>query len=118
LSAAALLAEVSAAGVSLRLIDGGKVRAAGAVPPALLDRLRERKAELVALLRGDACRHCGAPMAWPAPVGLVFGDGTAAHHACHEKAEVARIMRVARNAVSPETLADPAEVTMRREPLP
>src|SRR6478672_7817776 len=89
LSAAALLAEVSAAGVSLRLIDGGKVRAAGAVPPALLDRLRERKAELVALLRGDACRHCGAPMAWPAPVGLVFGDGTAAHHACHEKAEVA-----------------------------
>ena len=36
---------------------------------------------------GSRCRHCGLPMGWPRPVGLVFGDGTAAHHGCDAQAE-------------------------------
>ena len=54
-------------------------------------------------------------MFWPAPVGVVFADGTAAHHACYERAEVERIERRAANAVSPEALADEAEVKLRGE---
>jgi hypothetical protein len=43
-------------------------------------------------------------------VGVVFADGTAAHHTCDEAAEVARIKRVAANALSPEAMSDPAEM--------
>jgi hypothetical protein len=47
-------------------------------------------------------------MGWPRPVGVVFADGTAAHHACRERAEVERIGPGPRNALSPEALADEA----------
>ena len=48
----------------------------------LLTRLRAHKAALTALLSGNVCRHCGRPMAWPAPVGVILADGTAEHHEC------------------------------------
>jgi hypothetical protein len=54
MSAGALLAEAGAAGVALRLDDAGAVRATGKLPPALLARLREHRAELVGLLRREA----------------------------------------------------------------
>jgi hypothetical protein len=44
---------------------------------------------------------------------MVFADGTAAHHACDEAAEVARIKRLAANALSPEAMSDLAEMMMR-----
>lgn len=116
-AAVALRAEAEAAGVRLRLAGDGKVKAAG-VPPALLARLREHKAELAELLAGHLCRHCGEVMGWPGPVGRMFGDGTAAHHACRERAEVERIRARAANALSAEALADAAEVTIRGEELP
>ena len=116
-AAVALLAEAEAAGASLRAAGNGNVRAAGA-PLALLARLREHKAELLELLTANACRHCGEAMDWPGPVGRMFADGTGAHHACHERAEVERIRARAANAVSPEALGDAAELTVRGEELP
>jgi hypothetical protein len=114
-AAVALRAEAEATGVRLRLAPGGKVRAAGAAPPELLARLRAHKAELAELLAGRVCRHCGEVMDWPVPVGRMFADGTGAHHACRERAEVERIRARAANALSAETLADEAELTIRGE---
>jgi hypothetical protein len=62
---------------------------------------------------GARCRYCGEPIAWPAAIGLVFADGTAAHPACAERAEVERIRRRAANANTPDALADEAEVMLR-----
>ncbi len=47
----------------------------------------------------------------------MFVDGTGAHHACHERAEVERIRARAANAMTPAALADEAEVTARGEEL-
>lgn len=67
----------------MRLEAGGLALEAASEPsPELLARLRAHKAELVALLRGDACRHCARPMGWPDPRGVIYGDGTAEHHEC------------------------------------
>jgi hypothetical protein len=54
-------------------------------------------------------------MGWPAAVGVVFADGSAAHHACDEHAELARIRHRAAGAFTPEALADEAELTARGE---
>ncbi len=103
MSAVGLLAEASAAGVSLRLVEGGNVRAAGTVPPGLLDRLRERKAELVELLAGRACRRCGGPIedrgarAW-----IPFADGMAAHLDCDDAWYAEDRLRRAHAMFSPE----------------
>jgi hypothetical protein len=76
------------------------------------DRLSRRKPELIEILRGDRCRRCGEPLAWPAPVGVVYSDGSAEHHHC-------RLFAAAERAVlSPDALADEAELTVRGEPLP
>jgi hypothetical protein len=112
-AAAALLLEARGAGVRLRLADYGKVKVPESTPPELLDQLRAHKLELAALLRGDACRYCGESIGWPRPAGVVFADGTAAHHACDEAAEVARIKRLAANALSPEAMSDLAEMMVR-----
>lgn len=111
----ALLAEAEASGVRLRVAGDGGVKVAAGAPPELLARLRERKAELVGLLTGHLCRHCGEPMGWPDPVGVMLDDGTALHHACREAAEVARVRRRAAAALSPAVLADPAELVARGE---
>jgi hypothetical protein len=63
----------------------------------------------------DVCRYCGEPIGWPRPVGIVFADGTAVHHACAERAEVERIQRRAESALSPEAMSDPAEMMVPRE---
>ena len=114
---AALLREAAQAGVSVRLSDG-KPRVAGTPSPELLARLREAKAEIIAVLAGGACRQCGTPLLpAPAPRGslLVFGDGTAECMACADR-EVGRLFAAARRAVeSPDALADPAEVMLRGE---
>ncbi len=102
----ALLAEIEAAGARLK-VEGGQLVATGPrLPASLVERLRASKAEILALLAppasagmspalGDAsrCRHCGEPMGWPRPVGLVFGDGTAAHHGCDAQTEDERSRR-------------------------
>jgi hypothetical protein len=80
--------------------------------PELLDRIRAHKAELLEILRGDRCRRCGERMDWPDPVGVVYADGEAEHHAC-------RIWAAAERAIlSPGALEDEAELTARGEPLP
>jgi hypothetical protein len=97
-AAGALLAEAEAAGLRL-WVDAGKVQAAAlAEPPAaLLARLRARRAELLTLLSGETCRHCGKPAAAVAgperaaacddhPPPMAFADGTVAHPDCHEAA--------------------------------
>ena len=66
----------------------------------------------------DRCRWCGVPLAWPAPVGIILGDGSAECHACADR-EVWRLMAAADRALnSPDALADPAELTARGEALP
>jgi hypothetical protein len=53
------------------------------VPPAeLLAKLRDHKAVLVELVRGDRCRACGETLDWQRSDGVIFADGTAEHHAC------------------------------------
>lgn len=117
MSAAALLRSATAAGVELALVDGVlKVR--GALPDALRTALRERKAEVAAILRGDACRWCGSPLPWPYPAGIVLGDGSAECMACADR-EVWRLLAAADRVVnSPEALADPGELMIHGEDLP
>ncbi len=112
---AALLAEARAAGARPRLIGEGRVRApASSTPPELLVRLRERKAELAALLAGQACRRCGGPIVDRGPVAWIpFADGTAAHLACEDARDVERLRAQARNAPSLDALVDGGEVAVR-----
>jgi hypothetical protein len=116
-SAAALLAEARTAGVTLRLA-GSTPKVAGSPSPELLARLREARPEIIELLRGDRCRHCGERLAWPGPAGITFADGTSECMRC-EAREVGRLMAAGRRAVaSPDALADPAEVMLHGGPLP
>ncbi len=117
MSAARALADARRFGLRMRVDEAGRLKVAGdraKVPPDLQARLREHKPELVALLAGRACRRCGGaivdrgPDAW-AP----FADGTAAHMTCEDAWEVERLRARAGNALSPEALADEAEVTAR-----
>lgn len=116
MSAARLLREAEAAGVRLRLAQGGAVKAAGTVSLELLARLRAQKAGLVAILRGDACRWCGAAVA--KPDGMTLGDHTIGHYTCY----VADTMRRAEQALAPlpadDGGVDDAELMVRGEPLP
>jgi hypothetical protein len=113
-SAAALLREARQAGVNARL-EGGTVRLSAATPPPpeLLATLREHRAAILAILSGDACRRCGDPLAWPAPVGITFDDGTSECMRCAD-AEVERIWRAASRVTSaPAALADEAELMLQ-----
>ena len=85
------------------------------LPASLLPLIRDHKPELIQILRGDRCRWCGERLAWPGPVGVVEGTGTALHLECYEPAEVARLLAAGRRAVDPTLTADPAEVTLRGE---
>jgi hypothetical protein len=87
-----LLAEANAAGVIVQLEPDGRVRlAAEREPPAhLLTELRLHKPEVVALLRGERCRHCGERIDWTWPGTVAFADGQAAHLACYERVETER----------------------------
>ena len=90
MTAAALLAETRAAGVTLRLA-GSTPKLAGSPSPELLARLRAARVEVAELLRGDRCRHCGDRLAWLGPAGIVFADGTAECTQC-EAREAERLM--------------------------
>lgn len=90
-TAAKLLAEVAAEGGELRL-KAGRPNVTGRPSPELLERLRAHRTELTALLSGNACRHCGEPMAWPDPVGVILADGTAEHHECRLLAAAERAL--------------------------
>ena len=98
MSAAALLAEASVAGVTLRLADG-KVKVGGDASAEFLTRLRAHKAGLIELLHGERCRSCGERMAWPGPAGVIFGDGTAECCSCTD-AEAARLYAAAKRVVT------------------
>ena len=101
MSAARLLDEGRAAGLQLRVEDGRvRLSAAAAPSPELLARLRAHKAEIAALLRGDLCRHCGAPTEWSRPGCIAFVDGTAAHLGCYEQAEVTRLLAAGQRVVA------------------
>ena len=114
MTAGALLREAAQAGVTVRLIEG-KPKVAGNPPPELLARLREHKPAIIEILNADRCRHCGEPLAWPGPAGIVLGDGTAECQRCAD-VEVWRLFESGRRAVeSPDALADPAEVMLRGE---
>jgi hypothetical protein len=112
-SAVRLLRGAQAAGLRLRG-EAGKVHlAADQAPPAeLLERLRAHKGELLELLRGERCRGCGERLAWPAPVGVVHGDGQASCLPCYYEAAAKRAV------LPPDVLADPAEPTAHGEPPP
>ncbi|HEX6013993.1 MAG TPA: hypothetical protein VFY87_19790 [Geminicoccaceae bacterium] len=113
MSAVRLLREAQAAGLRLRVEDGQVRVAADRAPPTeLLEGLRAHKSEILELLRGERCRGCGERLAWPAPVGVVHGDGQASCLPCYYEAAAKRAV------LSPDVLADPAELTARGEPLP
>jgi hypothetical protein len=92
-TAAAALREASAAGVSLRLVDG-TAKVAGAPSAELLARLREHKQEIVEILGADRCRWCGERLAWPIAVGVILGNDTAECMCCADR-EVWRITAAA-----------------------
>jgi hypothetical protein len=92
--------KLRAAGFAL-FLDRGMPRCWPAPPPEVLQRLKDNRDTVIALLANDAaqskalwepwpppkalsdrCRHCDAPMGWPEPRGVVLGDGTAEHHTC------------------------------------
>ena len=85
-TAAALLATLREAGVSVRAEAGEIVLTAspGAVPPAVLDALRVRKAELLEIRKGDRCRRCGGRLDYLNDRSTrAFGDGSGAHGCCY-----------------------------------
>ena len=89
--AAKLQAEAHAAGVHLTVTAGRLRLRADREPPAdLLDRLRRHKGELLELLTGHRCRHCGGVLDWRGPGPVAFADGSAAHGGCYEQAELER----------------------------
>ena len=117
MTAAAVLAEATRAGVTLRLV-GGKAKVAGEPSAELLARLREHKQEIVEILSADRCRWCGEWLAWPEPAGVTLDDGIAECMPCADR-EVWRLIAAAERVVnSPDVLADPAELTIRGEALP
>jgi hypothetical protein len=80
-----VLAAARAAGVALAA-DGTalRLRAERTPAPELLDRLRTHKAEILELLRGDRCRHCGGRLDYANDWGTrAFGDGSGANGGCY-----------------------------------
>lgn len=111
-SAAALIREARAAGVEFALVEGA-VKLRGCPSPDLRESLRQHRAEILAVLAGNACRCCGEPLAWPGPVGVILGDGSAECHACADR-EVWRLLAAGERVVnSPDALADPAEMMLQ-----
>ena len=113
--AAAILAAVEAAGATLYM-EGNKLKVRNSVrlPAAAKSELDAHWRTVADLFAGDRCRYCGHPIDWRRPSSVAFADGTAAHLACYEEAEVARLLEAGRRAVeSPDALADPAEAMLK-----
>jgi len=65
------------------------------------------------------CRRCGGAIADRGPDAWIpFADGSAAHLTCEDRWELQRLRARAENALTPDALADEAEVTVRGGPLP
>ena len=112
-----MVQKARAAGVQLTL-SSGVLKVRGPISQDLRDSLRKNKAVIIKILAGDRCRTCGAVLPWPAPVGVLFANGTAECMACADR-EVGRVLPAAERAVaSLDALADEAELTIRGEPLP
>ena len=115
MSAAVLLATLHGIGAEVAA-DGSELvvnAPADRLAPELVMELRDRKPQVIALLNGETCIHCEGPIDWRRPTCVAFGDGTGAHLACYEEAELARLLAAGkRAAASPEALADPAELTL------
>ena len=110
MSAVAVLARAERARLRLT-VENGALRCRPTPPTELLDELRHHKAELMDILVGDRCRHCGEPLDWRRAGPRAFADGLSAHHGCYE----ADAMRRAELARTPDALADEAEITLRGE---
>jgi hypothetical protein len=52
-------------------------------------------------------------MTGSASVGIVLGHGVVVHHACYKRTKIERIRRRAEKALSPDALADEAEIMLR-----
>jgi hypothetical protein len=115
-----VLDEAALLGVTLAVAGSFIDWSARQVPPeAFLVRLAAAKPELIRLLDGGLCRHCGEGIDWRAGHGLAFADGAVAHVACADQLEVARLLAAGQRAVlSPDALADEAEVMLHGGPLP
>jgi len=110
--AAALLREAAQAGVTLRLVDG-KPTVSNAPSAELLARLRENKPEIVAVLKGEACRWCGERLPWPRPAGIVLDNGLAECMRCADH-EVWRLWAAAERVTeSADTHADDTEAMLK-----
>ncbi|MFO1037305.1 MAG: hypothetical protein U1E45_10705 [Geminicoccaceae bacterium] len=109
-----LLKDAVREGVEFR-VDGHLLLLKGRPSADLVAALRAAKPEIMALLRGDACRICGERINadnWRDPAGpraLPFADGTSVHVSCDRE----DLMRRAQLAVLP--LNDPAEGWLRGE---
>jgi hypothetical protein len=110
-TAAALVREARTAGLELRLVAGA-VKVRGQPEPDLLARLRGAKPEVTAILKGDACRTCGVPLAWPRALGVVFADGTAECMRCCDH-EAERLLASGQRAGNPDLASDPAELMLQ-----
>jgi hypothetical protein len=112
-----MIQKARAAGVELALAHGA-LKARGPLDEDLRDSLREHRGVIIEVLAGDRCRACGEHLPWPAPVGVVFADGTAECMPCADR-KAWRVLAAAERAVaSPDALADDAELTIRGEALP
>jgi hypothetical protein len=116
--AAAILVAAQTAGAVL-CMEGNKLKVRNSVrlPAAVRADLNAHWRAVAALFSGDHCRCCGGLIDWRRD-GVAFADGTAAHVLCEDRwhAELAR--RQAARALTPEALADPAELMIRGELLP
>ena len=115
MSAVSLLREAADTGVDLAPRPDGTLQARfhrGAASPDLLAQLRAHKAELVEILTGWRCRHCGQRLAWPAPVGVTHGDGRASCFSCYYEQAAHRAVE------AHDALVDEAELMLHGEPLP
>jgi hypothetical protein len=86
-----LLERAAELGVRLSTVDGWLDWQADAAPPStFIEELRAHKTKLVALLRGELCRCCGARIDWRQPSAVAFADGRAACLGCYERVETER----------------------------
>jgi hypothetical protein len=116
--AAAILVVAQTAGAVLCMERNKlKVRNSVRLPAAVRADLDAHWRAVAALFSGDHCRYCGRLIDWRNE-GLVFADGTGAHVACEDRRHAELARRQAARALTPDALADPAELMIRGELLP
>lgn len=91
------------AGVRVTL-DGDRVSLSAASPPStdLLDQMRHHKAEIMAILVCEACRHCGA-----APQSLEIGGFSPAGWTCDNCLAAGGFLAIARSVLVEDDAGGP-----------